>query len=429
MKKLFALLTLVAVFVFMGGLASAFDETDHTYVAANGKGQVIVWPLYGALDGGWQTDINLIYTDSVNSTVVKIVIRSALYSQELLDFLVYLSPNDVWWGRLQYGASGPEIYSTDDSCLYTVGAFASAANPMQQPLITASCAADTNQVGYVVGYQAWTGAVAGNTKPAIKTAYEAAVAPATTLDILTGTLDFGLAAGGLLSSMEAVALANYGSCQTAMLTLATETYLGLDARNTIAEVEAALSRDLFALPYVSDDSDVTMHFWTGPTKYAYALSGGGGCNNDGFRGPFYTAKAAIAAPYVGCIQYGLNAYDLSENTTTPSTPIFSPTPPPSLNYWCNELSWILFDSTFVFDEGWIRYSLTNTAFLAAQATAGGATTITYDKAPLIPSVLQLGSSGLSLTYGASSLGTVGRLAPLPAIALPWYQTTDNYADN
>jgi len=430
MKKLFALVTLVSVFLIMGGMAMAFNSGDHTYVAENGKGSVIIWPLYGALDGGWQTDINIVNTSATNSTVVKIVIRSPLYSQELLDFLIYLSPNDVWWGRLQYGASGPEIYSTDDSCLSAPGVFATTATPMQQALITPSCALDTGQIGYVVGYQAWNAVVAGNTKPAIKTAYEAAVAPQLTADILTGTLDFGLAAGGLLCSTRAIALANYDSCLAAMLNLGTETYLGEagNASDTIAEVESALSRDAFALPYVADTTDVTMHFWLGPTKYAFAGSTGGGCNNDVYRGPFYTAKvASTVGTTAGCVQYGMNLYDLSENTTTPSTPIFSPTPPATLNYWCYELNWLLLDSTLLFQEGWIRYALTNGAFIGPYATGDGVDDVNFDAAPLIPTVMQLGGSGLSLKYGASDLGNVG--SALLGVLLPWYQTTDNYADN
>ena len=156
MKKFRFCLVLLAVFAIMGGTGFAFDATDHVKIAPNGEGDLMFFPWYLAASGGWQTQISVINTSACYSTVAKVVIRSHNWSDELLDFLVYLSPNDVWTGYIRYGAQGTYLYSEDDSILVSKPAvpmvvsgtqddtktyFASPTNPVSQPFFPVKCPA------------------------------------------------------------------------------------------------------------------------------------------------------------------------------------------------------------------------------------------------------------------------------------------------
>ena len=117
MKRLFSYVVAFAVgAMLLSSSAWAYDAVEHVTVSPGGKGDAGIFPVWIAYEG-WETKLEIINTSDTYSTVAKVVVRSSENSQELLDFLVYLSPTDVWTGYLRYGVDGPELYSNDDSVL------------------------------------------------------------------------------------------------------------------------------------------------------------------------------------------------------------------------------------------------------------------------------------------------------------------------
>jgi hypothetical protein len=102
----------------------AFSGSAHAIkVAANGVGQVLIAPFYltkytrDEAGAGSRNLITVINTSSTHAVKVKAVIRSQKYCKEVLDFLIMLSPADVWRGEIYYNTTSNkvQIRSTDDS--------------------------------------------------------------------------------------------------------------------------------------------------------------------------------------------------------------------------------------------------------------------------------------------------------------------------
>jgi hypothetical protein len=75
---------------------------------------------YYTAQGGWQTFIRVINT-SEDGVSVKVRFREAANSREVLDFIVFLSPYDVWSAWTDGNATGnnkPGLRTADTSCLY-----------------------------------------------------------------------------------------------------------------------------------------------------------------------------------------------------------------------------------------------------------------------------------------------------------------------
>jgi hypothetical protein len=139
MKRFLMAVAFVLAVLTMGTSAWAYSYTDHVSVAPNGKGDLLILPLYVAADG-WTSRIVIVNSSTTRSAVAKLVVRSYFFSQELKDFLVYLSPADMWIGYIRYDkkTGKTQVYSTDSSVLYDSGIapedipepFATETNPM-----------------------------------------------------------------------------------------------------------------------------------------------------------------------------------------------------------------------------------------------------------------------------------------------------------
>jgi hypothetical protein len=102
-----------------------------------GTGQYLVFPKYYALSsaGGWQTDLRVVNTNETAAVIAKVVIRAQEDSVELLDFPIYLSPGDIWVGKLYQETDGKiYFYSEDDSMVNIDGTQVSATAPAKQAL-------------------------------------------------------------------------------------------------------------------------------------------------------------------------------------------------------------------------------------------------------------------------------------------------------
>ncbi|MBK6738952.1 MAG: hypothetical protein IPG64_14195 [Haliea sp.] len=104
----------VASALLVGGTA-AFGEM---HINGQGTGEALVYPFYSAANGN-DTYIHIVNTSSLTKAV-KIRFVDALNSQEVLDFNLYLSPEDVWAGAItsnpNTGATGAAIVTVDNSC-------------------------------------------------------------------------------------------------------------------------------------------------------------------------------------------------------------------------------------------------------------------------------------------------------------------------
>src|ERR1043165_2160490 len=98
-----------AVLAGLGGVATTAEAV---YLNPDGTGQVLVYPYYTVNSSGgnaFNTYISVTNTTS-QAKVTKVRFREGRTSAEVLDFNLYLSPNDVW-----VGAIGPDTAAADSA--------------------------------------------------------------------------------------------------------------------------------------------------------------------------------------------------------------------------------------------------------------------------------------------------------------------------
>lgn len=110
MKKKLLPLALAAATGLVASTAQA------VFVNPEGHGQVLLYPYY-TVEGGNDTYINLVNTTN-EYKAVKVRILEAMNSQEVLDFNLYLSPQDHWSAVITADANGAGavIRTADTSC-------------------------------------------------------------------------------------------------------------------------------------------------------------------------------------------------------------------------------------------------------------------------------------------------------------------------
>ena len=87
-----ALFTAVVAGLGVAGSAEA------VYMSPNRTGQVLVYPYYTVQSAGsnsWNTYLSVVNTTSI-AKAVKVRVLEGKTSAEVLDFNLFLSPNDVW---------------------------------------------------------------------------------------------------------------------------------------------------------------------------------------------------------------------------------------------------------------------------------------------------------------------------------------------
>ena len=421
MKSFYKMVIAVVALLSVASMGFADTYNDHVRVAANGKGDLLVYPFYVAANG-WQSQIDLVNTSS-RSVVARLSVKSYAYSNEVLDFLVYLSPYDMWRGTLMvnstYG-SQPIMYSTDSSAPSSnssVSYFATSTNPMAQPLSTDICAGDSNQLGYVVVVEAWSGNVAfaaGITKEqrgqAIRAAYESTAGgylKTDTVDALHGNMVVSFPAGGWLASRDAVAFANYKN-QAKLFTAGGATPIGVSAYNSVQEIDAALAKKTLALPYDQNSTASTIQVSTFPTKQTATTD----CKTFTYQSPFFPVSGSVV------LQSGdVKQYD-NEEQTSASSPF---SPGGTTVKLPNEVNFLAIAPTFSF--GWIQYTFTETT---ANFNYSGQP-LNYTGAPVIPTVVKILGGLMTLTNGAWDDGVVSGVVGGVPVVLNGYQYSSSYA--
>ncbi len=387
---------------FMVLLAALLLATPATAmnINVNNTGDALVYPLYVALDGGWQTKLTVINTSEQYSTVAKLVVRSWKNSQELLDFLLYLSPADVWTGTLKYDPALGKVVmeSTDDSCLVEIGTFASATKPLYKELAPTSDPSDNGFLGYVYVINAATNPAATGpslvAKSAIFSWYHGLVggvngAPLPVnvypRNVLTGFADITWAGTGSSFALKPVALMNYqnkvwidAGVETVLAGLG-ETSMGL------VRLEDLLAKRTIRLPYYNNNAKGhTFHFFTFPTKVS------GQKDKHGFWWDIGTDRNSPADDKArACASVGAKIFDTTEKFS-----VFSPAPVVDM---CTEIFWLeALPNVIPFPEGWIRYTLNPVSafYDRERGRVAGNPVLRNLFPPVIPFVVNVGPGGL-----------------------------------
>jgi hypothetical protein len=94
----------------------SFTQVSAMELNEKGVGQALIGPVYYA-EGSYKTDITVVNTRTDAAVKAKVVLRTHKDSVEVLDFLLYLSPADVWRGTIEATGTAGEarIVSSDDS--------------------------------------------------------------------------------------------------------------------------------------------------------------------------------------------------------------------------------------------------------------------------------------------------------------------------
>jgi len=427
MRKFVGLMVVAMAVFCLAGTAWSWDLSRHVTYGTNNKGDVLIFPVNVALEG-WDTKLVVINTSNEYSVVAKVIVRSPGISKELLDFLIYLSPTDVWVGYLQYGEDGAEMYSEDDSVRNNAGDFASPDAPMRVPLVDTPC--DINEIVYVEVIEAWAcnavwpgGACPDDLsappvqKCAIKEAYEAApfvVDDATvcsftemTQAVLTGLYEvefFPVAGGADLPTF----LQGYDV--NTRLTIGVETRLGEgNAENNLCEVEALLSKDRIAKYYYAHDSPfVAFHWEVFPTKYTQIDPS---CLIVGVLSPYFQQNMVTTeGTFEWCIEYGLRYFDLKENSPFEEF-FYSPIPEAEKRFFCDEINLVVPGMSpwdFVYDEGWAEYFFDDLTSCTPESNDPGVYDqyLNFTGAPEIPVVWFIKGAGLYIYTPAWDDGQV-----------------------
>lgn len=331
-------------------------------VNPEGTGDFLIAPAY-FIGGDMSTNLKVINTSKTQSVVAKVIFRHPVTSAEMLDFLVYLSPSDVWNGTVSCQAADAAgtcvksvITSADDSIqLENSATFATAENPAH--IVSEGDAGTTGRTalanqGYIEVVMSSAYNVFPN-RPGVKktdivTAHEAAgvqVGVNATPNVLTGSVT-AVAPGLGAATLPMLALADFDNA----VKLQVGGNTGLDGggqRTSVFDVEEALWTNNLAVPYAIGADKLSLVTFTFPTKLTY---------NDVVPQPGQPLVVDGQYPFTPkgqvCVNIG-EVFDNSENSLGLNV---SPLPAPKC---VDEFQWLQFGSdikTGVFTDGWARLS-------------------------------------------------------------------------
>lgn len=106
----------------VAGFGVAGTTAEAVYLNPNGLGQVLVYPYYTVQNNGtngFNTYMSIVNT-TTDAKVLKVRFREGRASQEVIDFNLYLSPNDVWTAAVvpvdATNDSAAKVITFDKSC-------------------------------------------------------------------------------------------------------------------------------------------------------------------------------------------------------------------------------------------------------------------------------------------------------------------------
>lgn len=266
------------------GALMVSGSTFAVEVAPAGKGDLLIAPLF-MTGGGWTTELKVVNTNTVDSAVAKVVFHAPGRSEEVLDFLIFLSPGDVWVGNVVTNADGSVgVSSSDDSSIVTT----TGANNC--PNATGTVGFDPMQArftvpvatGYIDIFETRMIRGLGNApvaKSAILATYAAAcnanqlIAVGDTDNVLTGTVKLSNPTNGNQLTIPMATYANYDNFSYHSVGLLTS-FASNIANTTKGQLEDAMWASNFAIPYNNGSGQATYASITFPTKETYNNSAG-----------------------------------------------------------------------------------------------------------------------------------------------------------
>ena len=111
-----------AVLAAMGALGVT-GSANAVQLSQDGTSAVLIYPYYTVRTAGfgpYNTYLNVVNTTSI-AKVVKVRFLEGKNSREVLDFNLWLSPNDVWAGAVSATAAGAKLTAADEYCVTTLG--------------------------------------------------------------------------------------------------------------------------------------------------------------------------------------------------------------------------------------------------------------------------------------------------------------------
>ena len=106
----------------LGGLGAVAGTAHAVYEDPNGLGQALIFPYYTvqqASGNSYNTYMSVVNT-TTRAKALKVRFREGKNSREVLDFNLYLSPNDVWTAAIvpadNTATSGGRLVTADQSC-------------------------------------------------------------------------------------------------------------------------------------------------------------------------------------------------------------------------------------------------------------------------------------------------------------------------
>ena len=113
-----------AVLAGLGALGAA-GTANAVHINPDGLGQVVIYPYYTVRNGN-TTAMSIVNTTSLTKAV-KVRFLEGKNSREVLDFNLFLSPQDVWTGVIIPTAAGARLETGDNSCVTPSDLFGNAA--------------------------------------------------------------------------------------------------------------------------------------------------------------------------------------------------------------------------------------------------------------------------------------------------------------
>ena len=143
-KKTLALAVAAGAAVLGAGIGTGIPTAQAQEVSPNYLGQALIYPYY-SVRAGWRTFIHVINT-SDSTVAAKVIFHDAKYSRDVLDFVLVLSPLDMWTGVVEERNGAPGVRPTDNTC--TVSQIGSGKFAPFDPLGTITSVDDMRE-GYV----------------------------------------------------------------------------------------------------------------------------------------------------------------------------------------------------------------------------------------------------------------------------------------
>lgn len=312
--------------MLLAGSAAAVE------VNPGAKGDLLLAPMF-LVQNGWKSEFKVINTSVTDSAVAKVVFHAPGRSDEVLDFLIFLSPGDVWVGNVVQNADGSVGVASTDASSITV------ANSGACPAASGTPGFDPNQArftipvvaGYANVFQARMirgiapeadGTVS---KAKILAAYSAAcvanapILAADTDNVLTGSVTMSNPLNGNQLTLGMTALANYNN--TGYLSVGGLTSFATNAASSKQQVEDALWANSYAVPYNVSAGNLSYATVTFPTKETFNLSA-----NSQYA-PFFPAVNDIANDIGTRVAVGYDIRDEEEHRVGTVGCSFSPCTP------------------------------------------------------------------------------------------------------